>query len=138
MEELDIATVAQRSIRGVFALVSRTFVIQLISFGTSILLYAFLKISEVGVFYVVSAAIAFLQYFSDIGLAAALIQKKEAVTEKDLRTTFTIQEILVVAVVIIALLLSQTVGGLYKLDIRGVHLFQALVIAFFLSSLIPP
>src|ERR1041385_7554237 len=135
MEELDIATVTKRSIHGVFALVSRTFFIQIISLAVVTALYALLKESEIGVFFVVSASIAFLSYFSDIGLAAALIQKKEALTEQDLRTTFTIQQILVITVVIIALFLSGFVGHLYKLNTSGVYLFQALEISFFLSSL---
>lgn len=135
MEELDIATVTKRSIRGVFALVSRTFFIQLISLAVITLLYALLKESEIGVFYLVSASIAFLSYFSDIGLAAALIQKKEALTDNDLRTTFTIQQGLVILVVVIAFFLSGVVGNIYKLNIEGVHLFQALVFSFFLSSL---
>ncbi len=135
MEELDIATITKRSIHGVFALVSRTFVIQLVSLGVSVVLYAFLKESEIGVFFLVSASIAFLSYFSDIGLAAALIQKKEALTDEDLKTTFTLQQGLVLSVVLIALLLSHFIGDLYKLNIDGVHLFQALVVSFFLSSL---
>jgi O-antigen/teichoic acid export membrane protein len=135
MEELDIATITKRSIRGVFALVSRTFIIQIISLAVSVFLYALLKESEIGIFYVVSASIAFLAYFSDIGLAAALIQKKEALTDEDLKTTFTIQQTLVLLVVVAALLLSNFVGHIYKLNIDGVHLFQALVVAFFFSSL---
>lgn len=135
MEELDIATITRRSIHGVFALVSRTFVIQIISLVVSLLLYAFLQESEIGVFFLVSASIAFLSYFSDIGLAAALIQKKEALTDDDLKTTFTLQQALVLAVVIVALLLSNFIGDLYKLSVDGVHLFQALVVSFFLSSL---
>lgn len=135
MEELDIATVTKRSIHGVFALISRTFVIQIINLLVTTLLYALLKEAEIGVFYVVSASIAFLSYFSDIGLAAALIQKKEKPTDEDLKTTFTIQQMLVVLVVIVALLLSQYIRLLYKLNEAGVFLFQSLVIAFFLSSL---
>lgn len=135
MEELDIATVTRRSIRGVFALVSRTFFIQIISLAVVTVLYAVLEESEIGVFFLVSASIAFLSYFSDIGLAAALIQKKEAITDEDLKTTFTIQQALVITVCAVALVLSGSVGSLYKLDTSGVMLFQALVISFFLSSL---
>jgi O-antigen/teichoic acid export membrane protein len=135
MEELDIATITRRSIHGVFALVSRTFIIQIISLIVSVFLYALLKESEIGVFYVVSASIAFLTYFSDIGLAAALIQKKEALTDEDLKTTFTIQQTLVLILVVVALLLSRVVGQVYKLNLEGVFLFQALVISFFFSSL---
>ncbi len=135
MEELDIATITRRSIHGVFALVSRTFIIQIISLVVSLFLYALLKESEIGIFYVVSASMAFLSYFSDIGLAAALIQKKESLTDEDLKTTFTIQQILVVGLVIVALLLSGWVAQIYRLNSEGVFLFQALVISFFFSSL---
>lgn len=135
MEDLDIAAVTRRSIHGVFALVTRTFFIQIISFIVNLLLTIFLSPAVFGIYFVVSAVIAFLQYFSDIGLAAALIQKKEAITRDDLRTTFTIQQALVVGVVIIALLLSPVVGEFYHLDKSGVFLFQALVFSFFLSSL---
>ena len=130
-----MSAVAQRSVKGVFALVSRTFVIQIVSLAASFILSVFLQPSVFGVFFVVSAIIAFLSYFSDIGLAAALIQKKEQVTEDDLRTTFTIQQILIGTLVIIALLASGQIGKFYNLDSQGVLLFQALVISFFMSSL---
>ena len=80
MEEIDIALITKRSIRGVFALTSRTIVIQVVSFIANFLLTIFISPAIFGVFFVVSAAIAFLSYFSDIGLAAALIQKKESIT----------------------------------------------------------
>lgn len=135
MEEIDISHVTKRSVRGIFALVYRTFAIQILGFGANLLLTIFLSPPVFGVFFVVSAAIAFLSYFSDIGLAAALIQKKESLTEEDLKTTFTIQQILVVSVVVIALVSSGFIKEFYHLDSEGVFLFQALIIAFFLSSL---
>ena len=135
MEELDIAWVKKKSIHGIFALTSRTFFIQIVSLVSNLILTIYLAPSVFGIFFVVSAAIAFLSYFSDIGLAAALIQKKEDVTEKDLRTTFTIQQILVLTIVVIALLSSNFIGKFYNLDSEGVLLFQVLSISFFLSSL---
>lgn len=135
MEEVDIASVTKRSIRGIFALTSRTFVIQIITFLSNFLLTIFLSPQVFGIFYVISAIIAFLSYFSDIGLAAALIQKKETPTDEDLKTTFTIQQILVVTFVTIALIFSPFISSLYRLRPDGVLLFQALCIAFFLSSL---
>jgi len=135
MEEIDIKDVARRSVRGVFALTGRTFIVQLIGIATSFILTIFLNPSAFGVFFVVSAAIAFLSYFSDIGLAAALIQKKEAVSEEDLKVTFTVQQLLVVTLVVIAFLASGSVGNFYNLNKEGVLLFQALAFSFFLSSL---
>ncbi len=135
MEEIDIALVKKRSLTGVVALTSRTFLLQVIAFAATFLLTIFLSPQIFGVFYVVSAVINFLGYFSDIGLAAALIQKKEILTPEDLSTTFTIQQILVGSVVIIALVSSRTISTFYGLDGTGLWLLRALIISFFLSSL---
>lgn len=124
-----------RSIAGVVALTSRTFILQLIAFAATILLTIFLSPSVFGLFYVVSAIIAFLGYFSDVGLAAALIQKKEHLTREDLVTTFTIQQLLVGTAVILALAGSSFIGGWYRLDDSGIWLFRVLAAAFFMSSL---
>ena len=135
MKDVDIAIIKKRSIAGIVALTSRTFLLQIIAFGSTFLLTIFLTPSVFGVFYVVSAIIAFLGYFSDIGLAAALIQKKEDVTRDDLVTTFTIQQILVGVAVILSMMFSAQIAGFYGLDVSGVMLLRALVISFFLSSL---
>jgi O-antigen/teichoic acid export membrane protein len=135
MKEIDIALVKKRSIKGIFALTSRTFVVQLVSFASNLFLTIFLSPAVFGVYFVVSAAIAFLSYFSDIGLAAALIQKKEEITEEELKTTFTIQQVLVVTVVLLALALSPFIAKFYNLKAEEILLYQALAISFFLSSL---
>lgn len=135
MEELDIAAVTRRSIHGVFALVTRTFFIQLVNFFVNIFLTILLSPSTFGIYGVVLAVIAILQYFSDIGLAGALIQKKESLTKEDLKTTFTLQQILVLIVSVIAISLSSFVGKFYHLQSEGIFLFQALVVSFFISSL---
>lgn len=135
MEELDIAFIKKKSISGVIALTSRTFLLQIVAFIATFLLTIFLTPEIFGIFYVVSAIISFLGYFSDIGLAAALIQKKEELTREDLSTTFTIQQLLVGSIAAIALIFSSLIGSFYKLDTAGIWLFRALIISFFLSSL---
>lgn len=135
MVDINLEVLKKKSFQGVIALTSRTFVLQLIAFGATFLLTIFLSPATFGVFYVVSAVIAFLNYFSDIGLAAALIQKKDELTRSDLITTFTIQQLLVGLGSLIALGFSSWVAHFYKLDTAGVWLFRSLVLAFFLSSL---
>ncbi len=135
MDEIGLDEVKRRAISGIVALTSRTFILQAISFLTTFLLTIFLDPAVFGVFFVVSAVISFLGYFSDIGLAAALIQKKEAITEDDLKTTFTIQQTLVGIVVISALFFSRSLSSFYNLNSAGLWLFRALIISFFLSSL---
>jgi len=135
MEDIDIATIKKKSMTGIVALTSRTFLLQLVAFGATFLLTVFLSPATFGIFFVVSAIINFLSYFSDIGLAAALIQKKEKLTPDDLATTFTIQQLLVVPISIIAFIIAPYVGHFYRLDAAGVLLLRALIFSFFFSSL---
>lgn len=133
METLEY--IKKRSARGVFALSGRTAFIQLISLAGTFYLTYFLTPEVFGLFYIVSAVVAFLGYFSDIGLAASLIQKKEDITDKDLITTFTIQQLIVVIICAVSVALSPYISWLYGLNAGGEFLLTMLIISFFLASL---
>jgi PST family polysaccharide transporter len=135
MEAIDAQQIKKSSVRGVVALTTRTLILQFVAFGATFLLTLYLSPDIFGVFYIVSAVIAFLTYFSDIGLAAALVQKKDAVSDDDLSTTFIIQQGLVLTLVFGSLVASPYIASFYKLDAAGIWLFRALAISFFLSSL---
>src|SRR3989344_6113666 len=122
-------TIAKKSVKGLFALVSRTFFVQLLSVFASFILTIFLDPASFGVFFIVSAIVVFLNYFQDIGLAAALIQKKDEVTQEELRSTFTLQQILVLAIITPALLFSGQIASFYKLNNDGYVLFLALIVS---------
>lgn len=128
-------TIARKSVKGLFALVSRTFFIQLLSIFASFILTIFLSPAAFGVFFVVSAVVVFLNYFQDIGLAASLIQKKQEPTVKELRSTFTIQQILALGISIPAALFAPQIVRFYNLDNSGLVLLYALVFSFIASSL---
>jgi len=125
---------AKNSIRGIATLGTRTLFIQVIAAVATFALTVFLKPAEYGVFFAVSALINFLVYFSDIGLAAALIQR-EKITEEQISTTFTIQQILVLTLSIFSFLLSPAIARFYHFGAAGRFLIQALIISFFFSSL---
>jgi len=131
----SIDEIKRKTVTGAIALGVRTGLLQIISFGGTFLLTLFLTPDVFGIFYVVSALIAFLTYFSDIGLAAALIQKKEAIDRRDLVTTFTLQQVIVISLCITAYVALPWIQPFYKLSQEGVYLFIALIVAFFLSSL---
>ena len=135
MEDFDLDTVARKSVKGIFALISRTFLIQILSVVASFVLTLYLSPENFGIFFVVSSFVVFLNYFQDIGLAAALIQKKDTVTKEEYRSTFTLQQILVLALIVPTLLFSTQIVSFYNLNNEGYLLFLALVISFFLSSL---
>jgi PST family polysaccharide transporter len=133
--EISLETVKKRSVRGVVVLTGRTFLLQIISLVAQLFLFAFLGKYEFGIFAIVSAIINFLVYFSDIGLAAALIQKKEKPTETDLKTTFLVQQILVISIIAVVFLLSPFFTQKFALDHDGQMLLYALAASLLFSSL---
>ncbi len=132
---IDVAEIKRRSVRGVAALISRTFAVQVISFLATFALTVFLDPSIYGIFFLVSAVVNFLAYFSDIGLAAALVQKKEKLEDDDLATTFTIQQGLVVSLLLLLFLATPLIRANFHLSSAAVYLLWSMGISLFLSSL---
>lgn len=133
--EIGLEVVKKRAVRGVAVLTGRTLILNLISFISQGLLWAFLNPSQFGVFLIVSATVNFLSYFADIGLGAALIQKKEKPEEEDYRTVFTVQEILVLTIFAVIFLIGPFLAKKYSLTHEGLMLLYALGGSFFLASL---
>lgn len=133
--EVDLITVKKRAVRGVVALTGRTFFLQIISFAGFFFLTVFLGRKEIGLFFAISELVAILGYFSDIGLAAALIQKKEKPKLADIRSTFTIQQGLVFILVVLVFFLTPWLRGFYSISQAGIWLLWALTAGFFLASL---
>lgn len=135
MESIESNQIKRRSIKGILALTARTIVLQVINFIGYFFVTIFLGRSEFGLFILVSAVIDILCYFSDIGLAAALVQKKDEPTIKEIRSTFSIQQILVLLIIGILLIISPLLRQFYHLDKEGMLLLYSFTFAFFLSSL---
>lgn len=133
--EITLDTVKKRAVKGVAVLTGRTFVLSTISLVATGFLTVFLTPNEFGIFWIVSAIVNFLAYFSDVGLAAALIQKKDAVTKDDLRTTFTIQQVLVILLLLVLFSLTPLFQKFYSLSFEGKLLLYSLGISLLLSSL---
>jgi PST family polysaccharide transporter len=87
-----------------------------------------------GVFWAVSEVVGFLGYFSDVGLAAAVIQKKTKPKLNELRATFTAQQVLVICSVLIAFLLTPVLEKKFDFE-NGHFLYWMLLFGFFTSSL---
>lgn len=132
---LDVTQIGQRAIRSVVALISRTFFLNLVNFIGVLFLTIFLTRQEFGVFIIASSVVEILAYFSDIGLAGALIQKRVKLKKKEIEATFTIQEVLVLLGIGLVWLLSKPIQRFYGFDQTGLWLIYALLIAFFLTSL---
>lgn len=134
-EDFTTEIVKKRVASGAAILTARTIFLQAVSFFANALLTVFLEPAQYGVFFLVSAVINFLAYFSDIGFAAALIQKKETLTKEDLRTVFTAQQILIVLLLIVIFLITPFIRVFYKFNQESVYLLWALAFSLFTSSL---
>lgn len=134
-EQLSPEVVKKRAVKGAAILTLRNVLIQSISFFSTALLTVFLLPSEFGVFFLVSAVVNFLSYFGDIGFAAALIQKKDKLTDDDLKTVFSTQQVLVVFILIAVFLLTPIIQNLYNLHSEDIFLLWALGFSLLISSL---
>ncbi len=121
--------------KGFLSLTFRKAVLLAINYFTiNIILARVLPVSTIGVFNIASSILAFFAFFSDIGLAASLIQKKE-ISIEDIKTTFTVQTILAFLISLIVFFVAPYFASFYNLNFQGMWLIRALAISFFLVSL---
>lgn len=110
MAAIDIDQIKQKTTISVVFLSLRNIGIQAISTVGFFLLTILLGTGEVGLFAIVAESVGILGYFSDVGLASALIQQKEKVTKEELQTTFVIQQFLVFAALLIVFLIYPRIS----------------------------
>jgi len=132
---LEVKEIGHRAIKSILALISRTFILNVVNFLGTLALTIFLSTQGYGIFIVASSAVDVLTYFSDIGLAGALIQKKGKLTDKEINSTFSLQNLLVLMGIGLALILSKKISQFYGFGQEGLHLYYALLVAFFFASL---
>src|SRR3989339_124026 len=135
MTNLDLHNLKSRAFKGVFTLPFRRLLLKIIDTVGIIFLARALTQDVFGIFGIISFVVfTFLSFFSDIGFGAALIQKKTELTDDDTRTTFTIQQTLVTALLIIAWIVSPGLANFYHLGLQGVWLIRVLSFSLFLTS----
>jgi len=105
-----------------------------LGFIASLVLTILLSPEIFGIYFTVLSLIAILNYFSDVGLAASLIQKKE-INDREVVTVFSAQQALIIIILIIGFFASPLIIGFYRLPDSGLYLYWALLLSFFLSSL---
>lgn len=130
----EITQIKKKSVKGVLSFFLRTLILQGIGLVSAFILSAFLSPEDFGVFGIVTQIIALLVFFSDIGLAASLIQKKTEPTEDDYRTAFTVQLILAWVIFFIVLLIIKLGFLQVKIGNDGILVLLALAISFPLAT----
>ncbi len=134
--QLSYSEIKKRVVSSFMSLTARQIVLRAIAFvSLNIVLAKILPVETLGIFNIATAVITFFAFFSDVGLAASLIQKKEEVTHEDIKTVFTIQQILVTILSVIIIIFAPLLGNFYHLNNDGIWLIRTLGFAFFLTSL---
>lgn len=135
METVDLQEIKHKTTSSVIFLSLRNIGIQAISFVGFFILTILLGTGEVGLFAIVSESVGILGYFSDVGLAAALIQKKEKVKKSDLQTTFFIQQILVFLCIVGIGIAFKHISTTKSYGPQETWIFVSLCFAFIAASL---
>lgn len=135
-KEISLGEIKRRIIPSFLSLTARQIILRALSFiSINIVLAKVLPVETLGIFNIAVAIITFFAFFSDIGLAAALIQKKDEISDMDIKTTFTIQQLIVGLLSLLVIAAAPFFGQFYRLDQDGVWLIRSLGLSFFLSSL---
>lgn len=137
MEELGILSgLKKKSLAAIRAVFLRQLLVKAIFFAGNIVLARILAPEIFGIYAIVSFIVQFFSSFGDIGIGAALIQKKGELTQEELSSTFWLQQLLVLGVVSVAIAAAPLALDIYPtLPPVGVWLIRAMVFSFLLSSL---
>ncbi len=132
----DFQDLKKKSLKGMSALFVRQVLVKVIFFAGSIILARLLAPEIFGIYAVVNFVVTFFSTFGDVGIGAALIQKKGKLSQEELSTTFWLQQMLVWLVVAIVIFVAPLALKVYPtLPPVGVWLIRAMAVSFLLSSL---
>ena len=135
MDQKELDQIKSKSTSSVIFLSLRNFGIQGISTLGFFLLTILLGAAEVGLFSIVAESIGILGYFSDLGLASALIQQKDKIKKAELRTTFSIQQILVFVALLTVALIYPSIATTKSYGSKEMWILISLCYAFVAASL---
>lgn len=121
-----------KSVSSVKALVIRQIIIQGVSIISGIILARILSPASFGIFVIATFIVNFLSLFGDVGIGAAIVQRKEEPTKNELNSIFLFQNLLVIIIVAIMFFLLPFVVIFYP----KITSDQVLFIRILLFSLI--
>lgn len=135
MSQASVQEIKKKSVTGAASYFARTILLNAIGIASALVLSKFLSAEEFGIYGIVIQIIAVLIFFSDIGFAAALIQKKHEPSREDFITAFSVQQVLswAIVAVILGLIWFDVVSG--KIGKTGEWVLLALAVSFPLATL---
>jgi PST family polysaccharide transporter len=135
LKDVDPDLIGKRASQGVFFLLLRYGGVQVAGLAANIILSRLLAPSAFGIYAITLALLVFFAWLSDFGLGAALLQKQTPMTERDLRSVFTVQQAVLVVLVLTTLLAAPQLSSAYHLGAGGEWFFRAMAIGALMASL---
>lgn len=134
-KDSSTSEIKKKSVKGAVSYFIRTAFLQTIGLVAMIILSRLFGPEEFGIYGFVVMIIGLLTFVSDIGLAAALIQKPSDPSISDYRTVFTVQLLLGMILVVVALMIVKLnlISG--KTGAAGNWVLLAMAISFPLATL---
>jgi PST family polysaccharide transporter len=124
-----------RASRGVLLLLIRYGVVQLVGLAANIALSRLLSPASFGIYAITLAILVLLSWISDFGLGAALLQRRESMTERALGTVFLVQQSVLVVLLVAAFAAAGPLAAAYGLGRDGEWFIRAMAVGGLLSSL---
>lgn len=131
---LGVTEVKRLALKGVFALAGRSLGTRLFTFAGNVILARMLAPKTFGLFAIVNFIVAIASFLADLGIGAALVQRKEELTEEDLRTAFTLGLIIDAAFTGAVVALAPLLVRMYDLEPRYVLAVRALALTIMAST----
>ncbi|HXF05759.1 MAG TPA: oligosaccharide flippase family protein [Blastocatellia bacterium] len=108
--------ITEKTMKGVVALTATQGAVLALTLGTNIVLARLLEPGDVGIYALLNIVVLAAYFFTDFGLAGTLIQRPEEPCRRELRTVFTVQMVLALALTCGLVMLGPTVRHFYRLD----------------------
>lgn len=135
LKDVDPNLIGIRASRGVLYLLLRYGGVQLVGLAANIALSRLLAPSAFGIYAITLGVLVFFAWLSDFGLGAALLQKRSAMTDVDLRSVFTVQQLVLVALALLVVVAAPQLAASYHLGPAGEWFLRVIAVAAVLASL---
>src|SRR3990167_7384777 len=122
----------RKAIVGFLILVIRKVLLQAVYTGSNIFLARLLFPTDFGIYAIIGSIGSVFLVFSDIGLAAAIVQKKKIVSNLEIKTSFTVQLVLGISIVLLVNIFANFFASFYKIETHT-NLIRLYSIVFLLS-----
>jgi PST family polysaccharide transporter len=133
-KEIPAELLKRKAVTSAFSVAGGNMLVQLISSIGGIILARILIPSMFGIFAIVNFVVTFIILFGELGLGAALIQRKEELSHEDLKTAFSVQQIFSFFLMVVIFFISPKIVSWYNLEESIRWLLVMLSLSIFLAT----